>query len=211
VSATEALLDAATRRFARLATRLTTRAPGLWPLLRSPLRSRFDRIAHRWNQMVGPNHTAILDAALTLLERPPDRALDLGTGTGAGAVVLARRFPDADVVGADLSPAMIEQATGNLPDELAGRVRFECADGARLPYPNGQFDLVVLLNMIPFYEELARVTARGGTVAICFSRGPQTPIHVPEKRLRTALAEHGFGGFHEVTAGEGTALLARRR
>jgi ubiquinone/menaquinone biosynthesis C-methylase UbiE len=211
VSATEALFDAATRRFARLATRLTTRAPAVWPLLRGPLRSRFDRIAHRWNEMVGPNHAAILDEALTTLERPPTRALDLGTGTGAGAVAIARRFPDAEVVGADLSPAMIEQARLDLPNELAGRVRFECADGARLPYPNGHFDLVALLNMIPFFDELARITAPAGTVAICFSRGPQTPIYVPEQRLRTALAHHGFAGFHEVAAGEGTALLARRR
>jgi methylase of polypeptide subunit release factors len=34
---------------------------------------------------------------------PPRRILDLGSGTGTGAIALARRFQDADVIALDLS------------------------------------------------------------------------------------------------------------
>ena len=57
-------------------------------------------------------------------------------------------------------------------------MRFEAADAEQLPYPDGSFDLVSLANMIPFFEELARVTAPGGAVVFSFSAGPETPIYV---------------------------------
>ena len=70
-----------------------------------------------------------LGAALDRLSAPPRRVLDLGTGTGKAARVVAKRFPDAEVVGVDLAPEMVEEARRLLPGELAGRVRFEVADG----------------------------------------------------------------------------------
>ncbi len=45
-----------------------------------------------------------LIAALDLLPRPPARVLDVGTGTGAAALVAAERWPDAQVTGIDMSP-----------------------------------------------------------------------------------------------------------
>ena len=60
-----------------------------------------------------------------------------------------------------------------LPAELAGRVRFDVADASKLPFQDGAFDLVVLLNMIPFFEELARVTAPGGTAVFAAVSGPE--------------------------------------
>jgi ubiquinone/menaquinone biosynthesis C-methylase UbiE len=151
-----------------------------------------------------------LGAALECLPNPPRRALDLGTGTGKAARVVARYFPGTEVVGVDLAPAMIAQAKRLLPSELAGRVRFEVADGAALPFDDGAFDLVVLQNMIPFFEELARITAPGGTAVFASSRGPNTPIYVPPETLRERLAPVGFGDFEELAAGNGTAFLAVR-
>ena len=64
--------------------------------------------------------------------------------------------------------------------------------------------------MIPFFEELARVTASGGAVVFSFSAGPETPIYVPPEVLRARLGEHGFAEFAEFAAGNGTALSARK-
>ena len=114
------------------------------------------------------------------------------------------------MVGVDLSPVMIDRASALLPAALAGRVRFQVADADALPFPDGSFDLVVLLNMIPFFAELARVTAPGGTLVLAFYSGPATPIYVPPATLRDRLSEVGFGGFDELAAGEGTAFVARR-
>jgi metalloendopeptidase OMA1, mitochondrial len=36
--------------------------------------------------------------------RPPKRILDIATGTGTWAIGMGDEFPDADVIGTDLSP-----------------------------------------------------------------------------------------------------------
>jgi SAM-dependent methyltransferase len=198
------------RRFARFATTSVVARPALWRLLRRPLRSQFEHLAPVWDKRRGPETLIPLGAALDRLETAPQRILDLGTGTGAAARVVARRFPEAEVVGIDLSPKMIEEARTLLPADLAGRVRYELGDASSLDLEPGAFDLVVLLNMIPFFEELARVTAPGGIVIFAFSSGPETPIYVPTEKLRERLEPLGIDVFEEVAAGPGTAVLARR-
>jgi ubiquinone/menaquinone biosynthesis C-methylase UbiE len=198
------------RRFARLATNAVVRWPALWRLLRMPLERQFDWLAPRWDAIRSPGHLAALEAALAALDSEPRSALDVGTGTGDAAFALARRFPRTDVVGVDLSAGLVEQARQKLPAELRERVRFEQADSAGLPYADGAFDLAALANMIPFFDELERVLAVGGSLVVAFSNGPQTPIYVPPERLRTELARRGFTYFEDFAAGGGTALLARK-
>jgi ubiquinone/menaquinone biosynthesis C-methylase UbiE len=105
---------------------------------------------------------------------------------------------------------MVEAARRLIPESSAGRVRFEVADAAALPFPDGSFDLVVLLNMIPFFDELARVTVQDGTLIVASFSGPETPIYTPFRVLRERLEAHGFARFEELRAGTGDALLARR-
>lgn len=199
------------QRFARLVTDVVVRRPSLWRLFRPLMRWEFDRIAPQWDRMRSPGAFGPYEAALEGLESPPRRALDLGTGTGRGAFAIASRFPEAEVVGADIAEEMLSEARRLTPPELADRVRFETADGAALPYEDGAFDLVGLGNMIPFFDELARVVAPGGSVLVSFSAGAETPIYVPAERLRTELGRRGFADFADFSAGNGTALLARKR
>jgi SAM-dependent methyltransferase len=206
-----AWVENAGRKFARFATRAVVARPWLWRVFRGPLRAQFDSLAPIWDARREGASMLVLEEAFREADSAPRRILDLGTGTGVAARFLATRFPEAEVVGVDLSPRMIEHARDLLPAELAGRVRFDVADATRLPYEDGAFELVVLLNMIPFFSELGRVTAAGGGVAVCFSRGADTPIYVPEDRLREGLRRHGFESFRSLAAGEGTALLARKR
>ena len=152
-----------------------------------------------------------LKVALDGLGVAPRRTLDLGTGTGQAAFVIAERFPETEIVGADLSPEMLAVARSATPDQLADRLRFELADASALPYDDGVFDLVTLANMIPFFDELARVTAPGGAVVFSFSGGAETPIYVPFDRLRAELGERGFADFADFSVGRGTSLLARKR
>jgi SAM-dependent methyltransferase len=153
---------------------------------------------------------AILGVALGRLDVAPQRVLDLGTGTGVGARFLAERYPAAEVVGVDLAPAMIAKAQELLPAELAGGVRFEVADATALPFGDGSFDLIVLLNMIPFFDELARVAAPRGAIVIAFGAGPETPIYVPAETLEDRLGKAGFERIEHVEASGGTASFANR-
>jgi SAM-dependent methyltransferase len=198
------------QRFARLVTDAVVRRPALWRVLRRPLRTMFDGLAPTWETRIGPHHLGALDRALADVP-PPARALDLGTGTGVMAKALAERYPEAEVLGIDLSQGMIEEARRQLPAELAGRVRFEVGDASALSAPAGGFELVVLSNMIPFYGELARVTTPGGTLVLSFSRGSETPIYVAPDRLRRELERRGFTEFAEFSAEPATALRAQRR
>jgi malonyl-CoA O-methyltransferase len=191
-------------------TRAVVRRPRLWRLFRGPLRRRFDALASGWETRIGPEGLIPLGAALDTLQEPPQRVLDLGTGTGRAARVIAKRFPAAKVVGVDLSPEMIDQANELLPDGLAGRIRFQVGDASSLPLEDASFDLVVLMNMIPFFEELARVTAPGGRAVFAFSFGAETPIYVPLDTLRQRLEPLGFEAFREFAAGQGKALLATK-
>jgi ubiquinone/menaquinone biosynthesis C-methylase UbiE len=189
---------------------MVVRQPRLWGLLRGRLRSMFDTIAPTWETRIGPYHVAALELALAEVA-PPARALDLGTGTGVAAKAVARCFPGAQVTAVDLSPAMIAEARTRLPSELSGRVVYEIADAAVLPFGDGAFELVTLANMIPFFDELVRVTAPGGSVVFSFSRGAGTPIYVSPRRLRRELGRRGFQEFADFSAGPATALRAKRR
>jgi len=199
------------RRFARVTTDIVVRRPRLWFLLRWATRAQFDRLAPRWDEIrAGDTAYAPYEAALERVDPPPKRALDLGTGTGGAAFAIARRFPEAEVIGADIAERMIEEARRNLPDDLRDRVRFEVADAARLPYDSGSFDLVGLSNMIPFFDELDRVLAPAGFLIVAFSGGAETPIYVPPDRLRRELGRRGFSDFADFSTDPGTALLARK-
>jgi SAM-dependent methyltransferase len=90
------------------------------------------------------------------------------------------------------------------------RERYDVADAAALPYPDGSFDAVLLNNMIPFFDEIARVTAPGGVVAIAYSLGSRTPIWVPLDRVRRELERRGFAHVADFSAGPGVSLLARK-
>jgi SAM-dependent methyltransferase len=193
------------RRFARLATNAVVRRPGLWRLFRGPLRRQFARLAPQWDEIIQTDHLAAFELALERVEPPPRRVLDLGTGTGTAALAVARRFPEADVVGVDLADSMIAEAR-----RKTDRVRFEVGDASALRFEDGAFDLVTHANMIPFFDELARVVAPGGYVVFGFSGGSETPIYVDPGRLRGELERREFTHFAELAAGRGTSFLARK-
>jgi SAM-dependent methyltransferase len=204
------LRENAGRRFARLTTNVVVANPRLWRVFRSLTRRQFNAIAPRWDAMRTDDAFAVLEAALAALPEPPAHALDLGTGTGKAAFAIARRFPAAEVVGVDLADGMIAEARRLTPPGLAEHVRFEVGDASSLPFADDSFDLVSLANMIPFFDELARIVEPGGHILLSFSGGAGTPIYVPFDRLRTELGRRGFTDFADFAAGAGTALLARK-
>jgi ubiquinone/menaquinone biosynthesis C-methylase UbiE len=68
------------------------------------------------------------------------RILEIGAGTGRTTRFVQLAFPQARLVATDLSQAYLKQARKKLVD--TERVDFLQADGAHLPFSDGQFDAV---------------------------------------------------------------------
>ena len=192
------------QRAARVITNVVVRFPFLWPVLRRPLTRIFDDVAPHWDARTSAERLVAFEAALEQVPGEPRTILDLGTGTGDGAIALAQRWPKAEVMGVDVSRAMVEEARRKAPE-----LRFEVGDGSALTVPNACYDLVAMNNVIPFANELARVVRPGGHVLLAFSRGDETPIYVPPERLRRGLARAGFEVTADLSAEPGTAMVAR--
>lgn len=189
------------------------RAPWLWPLLRRPTQRFWERSARHWDERIRPDreeHLAPLTAACDRIDGTPQSILELGTGTGAGALMLARRFPAAQVRAADISTAMIDTARAKVPAALADRIEFGVADAASLPYDDQAFDLVVQLNVPVYLDEAARVLRPGGHLIVASSLGPNTPYYTPDAVLARGAARRGLEQVATGSAGGGTYFLARR-
>lgn len=122
--------------------------------------------------------------------------LDAGCGAGDLTVELARR--GARVVASDLSVQMVQMTSERVRAEAlnASVVR---ADAHRLPFPDGAFNLVVALGLLPWVRspqltvnELARVTGPGGHVIVSFDNAVRlfrltdprlSPLTEPLRRL----------------------------
>ena len=126
-----------------------------------------------------PVHDAVL---ARLAGATASAVLDLGCGTGQLTERLAERFPDATIVGADLSNGMLERAAertaGRASSRAAdvvdhGRSSFLRADAQRLPLADDAVDVATCTESFHWYadqqaaaRELARVVRPGGRVLI---------------------------------------------
>jgi demethylmenaquinone methyltransferase/2-methoxy-6-polyprenyl-1,4-benzoquinol methylase len=140
---------------------------------RDPARVRalFGRVARRYRLA-----NSILSAGLDVTWRrrtarviagwKPEKVLDVATGTGDLARTIERACPEAEVIGSDFTPEMLEVA------RALGSTRLVQADALALPF-GSEFDVVCaafgLRNMASWLDalrEMARVLKPNGHVAI---------------------------------------------
>lgn len=98
----------------------------------------------------------------------PLRVLDIGTGPGFYAIILARR--GYDVTAVDYSEGMLQEAKRNA-GALADKIRFARMDAQKLDFADGSFDAIVTRNLtwnLPdpagAYREWMRVLRPGGAL-----------------------------------------------
>jgi ubiquinone/menaquinone biosynthesis C-methylase UbiE len=188
-------------------------APWLWPLLKRPMAGYFDDLALGWDERTGApsaDYLAPLAVAVTKIDRRPERALDIGTGTGVAALFLAREYPRASIRGVDISEEMIRRAQGKVGLDPEARVVFRVADASSLPYDDGHFDLVTQLNMPPFFAEMARVLRHGGHAIVAASSGERTPFFTPDAVLERGFARNGMVAVKAGRIGSGSYFVARK-
>lgn len=111
-------------------------------------------------------------AAALLNPQPEEQILDLCCGTGEMAAALAHLQPAAEIVGLDISPAMIEQAEKKYA-ALSGQITWQVADAVQTNLLPNSFDLITCafgLRNIPdisaALKEMKRLLHPAGRIGI---------------------------------------------
>ena len=179
-----------------------------------------------------PNEDWVRQGLLDAIRQPqPRRILDLGSGTGSTTLMLKRKFPQAEVIGLDLSPYMLVVAE-HKAQQAGLAVQWQHGKAEQTGLPDGAFDLVtatLLFHETPpaiaqtILQEALRLLQVGGEVLILDGNQPmlrQTPwlTQIFEEpyiqayaagNMATWLSETGFGQvqthdhwlIHQVTRG----------
>lgn len=112
----------------------------LTPLDKKAVRRSFDRAASSYEKyaVLEQEIESRLLERVDFLRQPPERVLDIGSGTGSASRLLAAQFADAQVISLDFSSAMLAIAgTGK-----RNRISHLCADMHSLPLAARSVDLV---------------------------------------------------------------------
>ncbi len=97
--------------------------------------------------------------------QPGERAVDIGSGADIDSLIAAKVvWPDGQVIGVDMTRAMLETARRSASEAGAGHVEFREGLAESLPIPHGWADVVIsngvlnlLLDKLAALQEMARV------------------------------------------------------
>lgn len=124
---------------------------------------------------------------------PHDSILDIATGTGDLAMLLARRTQARRITGLDLSQGMIDIGRRKIERAgLAGRIELICGDSLAMPFADASFDAITVAygvrnfaDLLAGYREMARVLRPGGTLTVIELCTPTARLVRPLYRLYT--------------------------
>lgn len=159
----------------------------------SPIAAMFDRISSKYDAL---NHLLSLNidkvwrrkTAKTVAKNHPTNILDLATGTADLAIAIAKRNPQAQIIGMDISKKMLEIGQKKAKRQgLDKQIELRLGDAAQLPFEDGSFDTATVAFGVRNFEdldkglaEINRVLKKHGQVVILeFSM----PEHFPVKQL----------------------------
>ncbi len=200
---------------ARVETYFDRTATQVWERLTS------DAPVSRIRQTVRAGRDRMRDVMLSCLPQDLTGARVLDAGCGAGQMSAALAACGAEVVGIDISPALIDLARRRLPAEHRDRVTFRAGD--MLDDGLGAFDHVVAMDSLIYYDAdhigqaLARLGARtGGKIVLTvpprtpllmgmwgagrlFPRADRAPVMVPQRTARLVRAARDAGAHGRLT------------
>jgi len=168
----------------------------------------FDQIAARYDLLNRVMSMGIDQSwrrkTVAAMKLPADaRVLDLATGTGDLALMIARLHPDAHVVGSDPSSRMLAVGAEKVARSgLDDRVELQVGDAQALPYDDDSFDgccIAFGIRNVPnrgaALSEMARVTKPGGRVAVLELGEPSVGWLSPIARFHVRNVIPRIGGM----------------
>jgi demethylmenaquinone methyltransferase/2-methoxy-6-polyprenyl-1,4-benzoquinol methylase len=156
----------------------------------SPIAAMFDRISPKYDAL---NHLLSLNIDKVWRRKTakivacyyPKAILDLATGTADLAIALAKRNPQAHIIGTDISEKMLEIGQAKIAKEkLVKQIELRLGDAAALPFEDNSLDAVTVAfgvrnfeNMKQGLSEIHRVLKPNGQAFILeFSMPKKFPI-----------------------------------
>ena len=156
----------------------------------SPIAAMFDRISPSYDRL---NHLLSINidkvwrrrTAKAVSKSHPKTILDLATGTADLAITLAKRNPQAHIIGTDISEKMLEIGQAKIAKEkLENQIELRLGDATALPFEDNSFDTVTVAfgvrnfeNMKQGLSEIHRVLKPNGQAFILeFSMPEKFPI-----------------------------------
>lgn len=145
----------------------------------SPIAAMFDRISPKYDAL---NHLLSLNidktwrrkTAKTFSKFYPKTILDLATGTADLAIAMAKRNPQAHIVGVDISEKMLEIGKAKIAKQgLGNQIELHLGDATALPFEDNSFDAITVAFGVRNFEnleqglfEIRRVLKPSGQVVI---------------------------------------------
>jgi len=174
---------------------------------------------------IRPDHPpAIVDNVLKFLQEkykgPLSLAIDVGCGSGMSTTNLFGKFEN--ILGVDLSPAMIDQARKDFATSQP-KVTFEVSGAEKLPADNQSAQLILVGRAIhyfdqqTFFKEVDRILVKDGVVAYYSVHFPTVFIPGEEEKGREVnkifwdYMDNRLGPHWPTNAFDGVKLGSRNR
>ena len=156
----------------------------------SPIAAMFDRISSKYDRL---NHLLSFNidkvwrrkTAKAVSRQHPQTILDLATGTADLAIALAKRNPDAHILGCDISEKMLGIGKKKVSKQkMESRIELCRGDASDMPFKDNTFDVVTVAFGVRNFEdmgkglsEIHRVLKPNGRVFILeFSMPERAPV-----------------------------------
>jgi ubiquinone/menaquinone biosynthesis C-methylase UbiE len=130
----------------------------------------YDLVVSKYKDIV---HASFAETVINL-SPPEGRYLDIGTGTGWDAILVAKNTSNVQVTAIDLSDEMLRFAIcSSRRERVDTKIKFIKADAKCLPFDDGTFDAVFSQNMLHhlpeperMLSEIKRVVKSDGAIII---------------------------------------------
>lgn len=142
----------------------------------------------------------VIDLVSAVRQSAPHRVIDIGCGPGNSTLAIKRRFPDAEIVGLDNSPAMIEKAKS-----VSGDIEWIQGDAVGDLSALGRFDLVLsnaAIQWMPGHNALLRhlfgLLSDGGELAVQVPKYDEMPLsNMVRETAYSETWKHYFTDFSD--------------
>jgi len=169
---------------------------------RAQIAQAFDTLADRYDLLnrvlsLGIDTRWRVRALRLLQADPPHRLLDVATGTGDLAILAARRLPQTQITGVDLSQGMLEVGRAKVAAaRLDARIALQLGDAQSLPFADASFDAATaafgvrnFASLSAGFAEIRRVLRPGGRFVVLEL---SEPTAFPFRQLYRFYLRHGI-------------------